>query len=350
LLNAILALMPSEQQFTCSAMTGQSLFYAANLDLRRKILAIAEEAGARAASYALKLLQSEGQVSIVTTVKEKGTGRTTVRRHQVQGPVALMMTTTACDVEPELMNRCFVLSADEDPSQTEAIQRRQRDRETIEAFLAAETISQVHQRHQNAQRLLRPVTVFNPYAPQLGFTSRRVRNRRDQLKYLALIRAVTFLHQYQREIKQSTHSATTIEYIEVTKRDIAIANSLADSVLGSSIDELPQQTRKLLLDLYGFVRHQAQQQQCEPVDVRFTRRLIREQLGWGATVLRTHLERLCRWEYVIPQASGRGKLAEYCLLFNGRGYEGQPTFCGLVDPARLVEPVPMTDHLAGPEA
>jgi hypothetical protein len=68
-----------------------------------------------------------------------------------------------------------------------------------------------------------------------------------------LIRAVAFLHQYQRQVKQKTIAGKTIKYIEASKCDIGVANMIADSVLGTSIDELPQQTRKLLLDLDRFV-------------------------------------------------------------------------------------------------
>ena len=75
-------------------MTSKSLYYAGNLDLRHKILSVAEEEGVRDASYALKLLQSEGKLSIVTTAKESGTGRTAVERYDVQGPVATLITTT----------------------------------------------------------------------------------------------------------------------------------------------------------------------------------------------------------------------------------------------------------------
>ena len=107
LMNAILAFMPEEQQFSCSAMTGQSLYYAANVDFRHKILSIAEEQGMRDASYALKLLQSEGHLSIVTTGKERGTGRTNVERYQVDGPVAIVLTTTSINIDPELENRCL---------------------------------------------------------------------------------------------------------------------------------------------------------------------------------------------------------------------------------------------------
>ena len=55
--------------------------------------------------------------------------------------------------------------------------------------------------HQNAQRLLETVRVVNPYAEALTFLHDRTRTRRDQMKYLTLIRAVALLHQHQRPRK-----------------------------------------------------------------------------------------------------------------------------------------------------
>jgi hypothetical protein len=53
LMEAVLALLPAEQQVKYSAMTGQSLFYMGETNLSHKILAIVEEEGAERASYAL---------------------------------------------------------------------------------------------------------------------------------------------------------------------------------------------------------------------------------------------------------------------------------------------------------
>lgn len=47
LMDALLSLMPEAQRVHYSAMTGQSLFYLGEGDLRHKILAIAEEEGVR---------------------------------------------------------------------------------------------------------------------------------------------------------------------------------------------------------------------------------------------------------------------------------------------------------------
>ncbi|WP_208803759.1 hypothetical protein [Xanthomonas hyacinthi] len=74
LMDALLSLMPESQRVHYSAMTGQSLFYLGEGDLRHKILAIAEEEGVRQAAYALKLLQSQGELSIASTGKDPATG------------------------------------------------------------------------------------------------------------------------------------------------------------------------------------------------------------------------------------------------------------------------------------
>ena len=58
LMEAVLAFVPEEQRVQYSAMTGQSLFYMGETDLKHKVLAIVEEEGAQRAAYALKLLQS----------------------------------------------------------------------------------------------------------------------------------------------------------------------------------------------------------------------------------------------------------------------------------------------------
>ena len=82
---------------------------------------------------------------------------------------------------------------------------------------------------------------------------------------------------------------------EVTRRDIASPITLPDWALGRSIDELAEPSRRLLIALYHWTRTEAQSNQLAIGDVRFTRRAIRETLGWGSTQLAYHLERLVRW-------------------------------------------------------
>ncbi len=166
--------------------------------LKHKILAIVEEEGAERASYALKLLQSEGELTIASTGKDASTGRLITHEYRVEGPVMIFLTTTAIEIDEELLNRCLVLTVNEDREQTRAIHRLQRERQTLEGLLERQARCDTSKVHRDAQRLLRPLLVANPYARDLAFLDHQTRTRRDHMKYLTLIRSVALLHQYQR--------------------------------------------------------------------------------------------------------------------------------------------------------
>jgi DNA primase catalytic core len=331
LMDAILALMPEEERVKYSAMTGQSLFYMGATNLRHKILALVEEEGAARASYALKLLQSEGELTIASTGKDPATGNLVTQEYRVEGPVMIFLTTTAADLDEELQNRCLVFAIDEGREQTRAIHRLQRERRTLEGLIARAEREDLVALHRNAQRLLRPLAVLNPYARQLTFPDEATRTRRDHEKYLTLIDTIALLHQYQREVKVTTRKGKTVEYVEATLDDIALANRLAHEVLGRSLDELPPQTRRLLMRLDEFVTARAKDSGIERAGVRFTRRELREAIGLGDTQLRLHLDRLVALEYLALHRHGAGGRFVYELFYDGQGTDGRPFVPGLID-------------------
>jgi len=131
----------------------------------------------------------------------------------------------------------------ESAAQTKAILERQRRSFTLEGVLERATAEAVQRLHHNAQRLLRPLAVVNPYVEQLTYPSDRLSSRREQKKYLALINAIALLHQHQREVKRATKGDVELEYVEVTIADIALANELAQDVLARGLDELANETQ-----------------------------------------------------------------------------------------------------------
>lgn len=349
LMDAVLRLVPEEERIAYSAMTAQSLFYMGEHDLKHKVLAIAEEEGAKEASYALKLLQSEGRVRIASTTKDPQTGQFVTRDHELEGPVMIFLTTTAIEVDEELLNRCIVLTVDEGREQTRAIHERQRQARTLEGLILKEEQERLVRLHQNAQRLLRTLPVVNPFAAKLSFPDHQTRMRRDHTKYLGLIEAVTLLHQYQRPIKETTHRSKVIRYVEVTAADIAMANRLAREVLGRSVDDLPPQTRRLLEQVDRMVTDEAQKFGMDRNDYRFTRRMVRERTRWGDTQLKVHLGRLVELELVVVHRGHHGQRYEYELTYVGD--EG-PILKGLCEASELGtggEPVGGGRRVVGPE-
>lgn len=330
LMDAVLNMMPKEEKTQYSAMTGQSLYYLGETNLKNKILAIAEEEGAAQASYALKLLQSEGEINIASTGKNAATGDLETQTYHVEGPVMLFLTTTAIDIDEELLNRCLVLTVNESDKQTAVIQQIQRANQTLDGLIKSEHRKTLLTLHQNAQRLLRPLKVVNPFAEYLTFRSDKTRTRRDHVKYLTLIQSIALLHQYQREIKTVKFDGALIEYVEVKLEDIELANQLSHEVLGKSLDELPPQTRKLLQQISSYVQKDIKKNKLEQKDFRFSRRDLRLAIGWSDSQLKTHCGRLEEMEYLLVHRGGRGQLMEYELLYDGE-LEAQPHLMGLID-------------------
>jgi len=312
LMDAVLRFTPEEEQVSYSALTGQSLFYMGGMDLKHKALAIAEEAGASQAAYALRVLQSSGQLTIASTGKDAATGRLSAHEYKVQGPVAILMTTTALDVDDELMNRCIVLTVDESPQQTAAIQELQRRARTLDGLLHRRARLDTERLHQNAQRLLVPRAVVNPFAPELTFTSGSTRSRRDQKKLLTLIDTIAFLHQHQRTVKTAEVGGASVKYIEVTRSDIDLASKLA-RVFHHGSEDVPPQTATMLAAIKSMVDAEAKQHAIDPGDVRFTRRQLRERFGWSVTQTRVHLDRLTELEHVARHRSVSGQRFLYGL-------------------------------------
>jgi DNA primase len=313
LMDAVLSFFPEEDRIKYSAMTGQSLYYLGETNLQHKILAVVEEAGAEKASYALKLLQSEGELTIASTGKDPNTGRMVTQEYHVQGPVMLFLTTTAINLDEELQNRCLTLAVDESPAQTDRIHQVQRQRRTLAGLIAKEERQEVLAKLKNAQRLLTPVPVLNPYAPDLTFPSGQTRNRRDHEKYLTLIDAIALLHQHQRPRGQHVVRGRSVEHIAVTLEDIGLANQLAPEVLGRSLDELPPQTRRLLEYIRDIVTAKRKTESAKTAST-FSRREIKDACGWSLTQVRVHLERLVELEYLAIRCGRMGGPFQYELL------------------------------------
>jgi hypothetical protein len=136
----------------------------------------------------------------------------------------------ACGEGEELMNRCLVLAVNEDREQTQAIHQKQREAQTLEGLKARTRRNKIVRLHRNAQRLLRPVDVVIECLKERRFPDAMTRTRRDHMKFLTLIQAITLLHQHQREIKTSVEEDVRLEYIEATEADVKLAWELASNV------------------------------------------------------------------------------------------------------------------------
>ena len=327
--NAILRFVPESHQEKYTRVTDQALFYKEEGSLKNKILAIEEEAGVGGAAYSIRNIQSEGRIRVAATGKDPGTGKMKTETYTVEGPVSVMLTTTAADIDAETASRFIFLSIDESEQMTAAIHDKQKQARTLEGLVNRTKSTHIERIHQIAQQMLKPVAVVNPFTPYLSYPTKSLISRRDHDKYLGLIEAIAFLHQYQRQAKTVQVDGKAVEYIEVTLNDIDKANVLANDVLGQSLDELARPSRLLLDGIYKMVRDISKKQKLPVDEVFFTRRQIRESINWTDWQIKAHIKQLEELEYLNIRFGARGKEYAYALNYKGQGEDSSKFYLNL---------------------
>lgn len=317
--DSLLKFLPLEEYQHYTRVTDQAFFYKGKDELRHKLIAIEEEQGARGAAYSLRNLLTSHGLSVTSTIKDPITGFMKTMSHKVYGPVALILTTTAVqDIDYELLNRFIQVTIDESQAQTERILIRQRHARSLDGLISRRNRQAEEILHQNVQRLLKPLEIVNPYYNQLKFNHNSLIMRRQHLHYLGLIEVVCLLHQYQRPLKKGRDEQGEFEYIEVTKRDLEIANKIASKVLPDTSDELVAPARNLHQEILNLEKEK--QNGNGKHSIKFQRKHLRDYTGWNDYQIRTYLKQLVDLEYVgVTRGGGKGNICEYELLYRGNG-------------------------------
>ena len=335
--DAILSLIPEDDYIKYTRLTDQALFYRDG-PLAHKILAIEELDGMNGALYSIRTIQSSKKITIAYTGKDPVTGKMQAAENTVEGPIMVFITTTQPEIDGETASCFLFISIDESREMTEKILARQRKSQTLTGILAKLQGTDITRKHHNANKLLQPVKIANPYGELLTFTSKSLRARRDNTKYLNLIQAIAFLFQYQRKKHRADYgNGNTMEYINVTLSDIGHANRLAAETLGRSLDELSPPSRKLLMLIRQMCVSEDRSQKTEDRETTFTCREIREYSGWSDFQVRTHIKQLEELEYIYSVTGRRGKEYVHELLAKSGGEDGKPFMIGLIDMEQLKE-------------
>jgi DNA primase catalytic core len=324
--DTILGLCPEADVVKLTSLTGRALFYKEEYSLSHKVLAIEEDEGAEDASYAIRNLISAKQLTIEATIKDQATGRMTTMSNTVKGPTSVFKTTTDPMPDPETKSRFIVLSVDESREQTQRILEYQRYLDTRDGYLEKQEKIAIIEKHRVFQAILENTAVFNPYAQVLTYPNDRLLARRDHKKYISIIKAVTFLNQFQRKSQMLSDGT---KYIETTLEDIQTANELAHEVLGRNLDELADPSRTLLGLLEEMTNEIMISTGRNRSDVSMTRREIREYTKWSDYQVRTYLRQLIELEYVTAISGRNGQQYRYCVVYMGGGTDKNRYLPGL---------------------
>ncbi len=315
LLKTVAALLPPEDVLEFTRLTPQALAYLPQDALKNKFLIVMERHGSEASDYNIRIMQSERKIRIAYPVKDPETGEMHTAEREVNGPLAYAETTTRPTIHAENATRVFELYLDGSAGQTVRIHEAQRKSVTLEGMRASHEREAIRRRHQNAQRLLQPITVLIPFAQSIHFPAENPRTRRDLPRFLETIQVIAFLQQYQKERKKEIDRATgeATEYIEADIDDYAVAYRYAAPSIAYGLDELPKHSRDLLGKVVAMVQEQIQPDVTG--DKLFTRRDIRQYCRVTDKFVKDYILSLEDKEYleIVSGGTGKGKKIVYKL-------------------------------------
>ncbi len=302
-------LIPEEDKIEITQITENALYYFKQHELKNKLILIEDLDGAMAVFYPLRELQTKRKISKTVTLKDsKGNLKTITLT--VEGPVCVSGCTTKEKIYEDNANRCILLYTDQTRDQDKKINEYQTKLSAGE--INREREQQYKELFKNMQRVLRPIHIINPYAKYIALPEQVFKPRRTMTLLLGFIEAVTFYHQYQREVKRKSVSGELVEpYIETTIEDIESAFELLKDVLFSKSDELSQATRIFFEQLKHLLKKENKES--------FTSKEIRGQLKINPSNLKRYLIELDRYGF-IKATGNRYRRYEYTIC-NYEEYE-----------------------------
>ncbi|MEN0056406.1 MAG: hypothetical protein AAGC65_22190 [Mucilaginibacter sp.] len=242
-------LIPEEDKLEITTLSTNAFYYFGKEELKHKLLLIEDLDGAENVLYPLRELQSKRRINKTVTLKDSKGNMKTVTLN-IEGPVCVSGCTTREHLYEDNANRCILLYMDNSQEQDRQIMDYQRR-------ISAGQVDQYEERKvreqlKNVQRLLKPVSVRNPYAPYLNLPDAVFKPRRTMLLLLLFTEIITYYHQYQRELK--TDQDTGEQCIESTPSDIEAAFTLLETTLLKKSDELNDACRTVFEKLKTWLK------------------------------------------------------------------------------------------------
>jgi ABC-type dipeptide/oligopeptide/nickel transport system ATPase subunit len=240
LANAVAKFIPDEDSIILSSSTLRAFDYAENL--QHKFVLVQEYEGIENNLSTIRVLQSEGKLSRAVSVKspDDATHKSIVVSNECS--CSVVFTTTREDIHDENSTRIFELYADESIEQTENVVNNNILKSNIKYKNDEDQKKLLIELHKNVQRILEPIEVDIPFAEHIKFPAKSTRNRRDSERFIQLIKAVAFLRQKQKQVKEINGK----RFIEADHYDYEIAFMIGLNVIAQTLDQFSERARNVL--------------------------------------------------------------------------------------------------------
>jgi DNA primase catalytic core len=296
IISRIADLMPQEDVLRFTRITESSLYNWGEFDLFQKIIIIEDLDGLKEdALYALREFISNQVLRSSVTIKDKK-GNNKSSHKIVKGQFSSLSATTKGETYEDNMSRSFLLAVDESKEQTQRIIHYQNQRNAGE----------IDRNEQNwatnfVQKLVRNLKhyeVINPFATKLNLPEKVHKIRRLNEMYQAVIKQVTFINQYQREVKNG--------YLITEIEDIEQATEVLFESIVLKVDELDGSLRQFFERLKKYVKNEHQE---------FILRDIRQEFNISKTQMFRHIQTLLELDYIKQTGGFANKGIKYKISY-----------------------------------
>jgi energy-coupling factor transporter ATP-binding protein EcfA2 len=301
LLSKIAGLMPPERTIKFTRVTENSFYNYDEYFFKNKLICLEDIDGLKEeALFAWRELISNEQLSSSTSQKDEN-GNIRSAQRVVRGPMASICATTHGHIYEDNMSRLFIIAVDESAGQTQRIMDYQsraasgiidRDREhQARAFL------------QNCIRMLKPMKTVNPYADKIKLPPQAHKIRRLHELFLAFVRQITIINQYQRKKDSQGRLVTTPE-------DLQTAVKIMFESIFLKVDELDGSLRQFFERLKAYIGSKT-----VPENYEFTQREVRHALNLSKTQLHRYINELIELEYIHQSGGYANRGYKYKIIY-----------------------------------
>lgn len=296
IISRIADLMPQEDVLRFTRITESSLYNWGEFDLHGKIIIIEDLDGLKEdALYALREFISNQVLRSSVTIKDKK-GNNKSSHKIVKGQFSSLSATTKGETYEDNMSRSFLLAVDESKEQTQRIIEYQNRRNAgeIDRNQQEKAIGFI----QKVVRNLKHYEVINPFATKLNLPEKVHKIRRLNEMYQAVIKQVTFLNQYQREVKNG--------YLITEIEDIEQATEVLFESIVLKVDELDGSLRQFYERLKKYVKNENQE---------FILREIRQEFNISKTQMFRYIQALTELDYIKQNGGFANKGIKYKISY-----------------------------------
>jgi len=302
-LHAGLRYLPEAAYEEFHGMSEKALLYLEDLNLKHRHLIIQEASGfdkSGSGRVFLRQLMSEGRLNYAT-VQSTTTGLVGRKLEAVEGPVGVMMTTTANRLHHEDETRFISVHFAESQDRIRDALRKQAS--GVQTQVKPEDMAPWHALYGFVRSGPRGVKI--PFADMLAnaMPVSHARVQRDFPQLLSLISAHALMHQCTRTVENGEIIATPDDYSAV---HTLVAGSLAEGLEQA----VPQHVRRVVQAVHAIVEDRANEGEIPPGCPDYVnQRDIAERLGIAASSVSRSVRQAVEQGFLSNQSPGQGREA-----------------------------------------